>query len=297
MPDVDHAVPHLERRRYAGCLRPLGKLNGVVQQDLVAADVDQQRRKAAQVGEDRRGERRARIRRAEVSSRHLVDPGTSHDRIRGGLRLVAAAAEGEIDPGRDADAARGQPHARVSQGDQRGHGQPAARGVSRDHDVLGRGALLEQPAVAGHRVLDGRGEGILGRATVVERERARPRGARDRRRQVAMGSRRADHVSPAVEIEHHAAGLGRGRAQPLRGRHGRRHALDLHLGRDGEHLLRALVLGAPLGKGQRVRRGQLRQVRAHDLDATVCHVAPPSLWIDAASQEIPLTLAHFNAPP
>ena len=63
--------------------------------------------------------------------------------------------------------------------------------------------------------------------------------------------------------------------QPLRGGDGGAHALDLDLERGRKDLLGALVLGAPLRHGQRVGRGKLRQVRAHDVDATVGHVGPP----------------------
>ena len=38
MPDVDHAVPHLERRRYAGCLRGLPPLLIHVGSDEVLLD-------------------------------------------------------------------------------------------------------------------------------------------------------------------------------------------------------------------------------------------------------------------
>jgi hypothetical protein len=69
---------------------------------------------------------------------------------------------------------------------------------------------------------------------------------------MAVGAQRADHVTAAVQIQHHAAWCRRRGPQPLRGRRGRGHTLDLALGRRGERLLRALVPGTALGDGLRV---------------------------------------------
>jgi len=113
------------------------------------------------------------------------------------------------------------------------------------------------------------------KSLVVEQERARPRGARDGGGQVPVRARGADDVTAPVEIQHHAARLGGGRTQPLRGRDRSAHVLHLDVGRSREDLLGALVLGAALGSGERVGRGQLREVRANDVDAAVSHGSPP----------------------
>ena len=159
--------------------------------------------------------------------------------------------------------------------EQRGHREAAARRVARDRDVLGGDALVEKPAIGGHGVVEGRRKGMLGRQAIVEQERVGARRARDGGREMAMGARRPDHVAAAVEVEHDMPRSRRRRAEPFRGRRARGHALDLDVGWTGEDLLRALVLGAALGDGQRVRRGELCQVGANDLDAAVCHVIPP----------------------
>ena len=53
MPDVDHPRHDLEPRRDACRLGALGEPGSVVEQNLVATDVDQERRQAGQVGEER----------------------------------------------------------------------------------------------------------------------------------------------------------------------------------------------------------------------------------------------------
>src|SRR5207245_7320427 len=52
---------------------------------------------------------------------------------------------------------------------------------------------------------------------------------------------------------------------------GRGNRLDLHVRRRREDALGALVLGAPLRGGERVRRRKLRQVLADEMNAFVAH--------------------------
>jgi hypothetical protein len=133
---------------------------------------------------------------------------------------------------------------------------------------------LEEPPVGRERVVDGGGEGVLGRAAVIEQQRAGAGRAGDRRREMAVRPRRTDHVPAAVEVEHHRRARAR-RAQPLCGRLRRRHALDADVRRRRERALGAVVGRAQLLEGQPALRRQLRQVRAHGRDATLRHRRPP----------------------
>ena len=299
---MDHPLGHLDRRVDACRLGPLGQPEPVVQQHLVRAHLDQERRQPAQIREQGRCQRRARIDRAEIRARHLRDAGAPHDGIGGGLGVVAATAAGEVHPRRDADGHGGQARPAVPQRQQRGDGEPAAGGVARDDEVRGRHALLQEPSIGGHRVVHGRGKRMLGRQAVVEQQRAGAGRRRDGRRQVAVRARRADHVAAAVEIQHDAPGRGRRRTQPFGWGRWRRHALDLDVRRRGKYSLRALVLRAPLGERERVRWRQLREVRAYDLDTTFAHLVSPLCGVggrtlcDAGLPEIPLGGDFFNAP-
>src|SRR4029453_3776082 len=77
------------------------------------------------------------------------------------------------------------------------------------------------------------------------------------------------------------------------------HALDLHVGRGGEHLLGALVLRAALRGGQRLGRGQLGEVRAYDVDPAGGHghvsLCVVGLW--SSDRVSALTTARDSAPP
>ncbi len=275
MPDVDHPVPDLEGRVHPRRLRAVRQLHRVVQQHLVAAHVDQQRRQVAQVREERGGQRVPRGSGAEVGPRHVVDAGAAHDGISLGVGAVAGPAHREIGPRGDADAAGGPRHPGIAQRHQGRHREPAARGVAADHDAIGRDALLEEPAIGGGGVLHRGRERMLGGQPVVEQQRGGLARGRDGGGEMAVRARGADHVAASVQVEHDAAGRRPGRPQPLGGRDRRAHALHLDLGRGGEGPLRPLVLEAVLGHGHRVGRGKLRQVRAHRFDATVGHGGPP----------------------
>jgi hypothetical protein len=118
----------------------------------------------------------------------------------------------------------------VPKREQCGHREATARRVARDRDVLGENALIEQPTIGGHGIVEGRRKGMLGRQAVVEEERVGGRRARDGGREMAMGARRPDHVAAAVQVEYDMPRPRRRRAQPFRGRRARRHALDLDVG-------------------------------------------------------------------
>jgi hypothetical protein len=74
-----------------------------------------------------------------------------------------------------------------------------------------------------------------------------------------------------VQVEHAGVLADAGRREPFRPPFGRRHHLDLHVGRRREDPFGALVLRAALGDAERVRRRELGQVRADDVDALVTH--------------------------
>ena len=200
VPDVDHGGPLLDRRRHAGRQGTPAEHERVVQQDLVAAYLDQQGREIVQVGEERRDQRRLAIATAHVGLRHELDALASDDRIGAGRRGVAGAAAREIDPRRDADAARRPRQRAVAQREQRGHGEAATGGVAGHDDPVGGDALRLQPLEGGQGIVERGGERMLGSQAVVEQERLHAGCPRDRGGEMTVRAGRADHVAAAVEI-------------------------------------------------------------------------------------------------
>src|SRR5882762_2870583 len=273
VPDMDHRRPFLQCDLHAGRLRALPEATRVVEQHLVAADLHQQRRQIVQTCVERRDQRRLAIAAAHIRLRHSLDALARDDGIDGRPGEVARGAVREIHPWRDADAAGRPRQPAIAQREQRRHRQSAARRVAGHDDAPRRDPLREQPLVGGDGVLQRGRERMLRRQPVVEQQRARPGRARDGGGQVTMRARRADHVPAAVQVEHDGVGPNPGRRQPFRRARGRRDRLDLHVRRRREDALGALVLGAPLLDGERVRRRQLRQVLADEMNTSLAHGA------------------------
>ena len=68
---MDHALVPDEGDVDARGGGPLGEAHGVVEERLAGADLDVQRREAAQVGEQRRRRRRGRLGAGEVARREI----------------------------------------------------------------------------------------------------------------------------------------------------------------------------------------------------------------------------------
>src|SRR5215510_13639111 len=104
VPDVDHRRPLLDRRvdtRGAGSGTETAR---VVEQHLLAPDLNEQRRQVAKIGIEGRGERRLAIAvPAHIGLGERGDEVGNDDRIAGGLCRVTLAAARQIDPRRDAD--------------------------------------------------------------------------------------------------------------------------------------------------------------------------------------------------
>ena len=212
------------------------------------------------LGVQRRRVRVAQVRRRVVLA-HLAQARELEQRVIGAAGLSRGARALEIHPRRHADAGRRQRLLRVAQREQRREHEPAARGVTGERDLRGRHARAEQPAIRGGRVLDGRGERVLGREPVVDHERARLRGARDPRRQLAVRVERADHVAAAVQVEDHAVRAALGHAHPLRRDAPGVDTLVCHVGGEREHLRHLLEAGAALLDGRADDGGPGREHR------------------------------------
>ena len=141
---------------------------------------------------------------------------------------------------------------RCGEGQQDGDDEPAARGIAAEDDLFGGDAAIEHPLVRGHRVVDRRGERVLGGEPVVGDEHAGVGREGERARQWPVAERRSAAVAAAVEMHQPRRVVG-----PLRDQQ-RRHPVGVHrrhrhLGRrlEGrEHPLvrRALLLEVGVGR-------------------------------------------------
>jgi hypothetical protein len=108
MPGMDHLGPdpqcgvHL-RGAGDGC-----EPQGIVEEGFRGADLDEQRRQAAQIGMQRRDQRQAGIGTREIKGREFLKIGFLDQGIEGRLGGHAAAGHREIRPGRAAPAAGGE---------------------------------------------------------------------------------------------------------------------------------------------------------------------------------------------
>ncbi len=202
-------------------------------------------------------------------------PGAVEHRVPLGVGPQRLPGAGQVGPGREQQGRGGHRVPGVTQGQQQRQAQAAARGVAADHDLSGRDAARQQPAIGLRRVVHRRRERMLRRQAVVRGEHVQPAaGEPGRDRPVSL--RRAREVAAAVQIEQRARRVAGIRAQPLaghaahrflRGAHARRHlvldraergaclvdvrlgcqlALDLHLeDEDGEVCLPACHAACP----------------------------------------------------
>jgi hypothetical protein len=69
LPGVRHPRPYFELDLTSGGAHPLRHAHGIIEEDLVAADLDERRRQSGRVGVKRRRIRRARIGAGEIIAR------------------------------------------------------------------------------------------------------------------------------------------------------------------------------------------------------------------------------------
>jgi hypothetical protein len=169
--------------------------------------------------------------------------------------------------------AAGQRQPLVAKAQHQRDGQRAAGRVAGDGDVR-RGDALEHPAVGGHRVVQRRGEGVLGREAVVGDQHPAIRRQRQGATERAVAERRSQHEAAAVQVEHRGR-LGGPRGD-LQARHaGRGDRAHDDTGRRlevGEHLLVGGALGVEVLRGDALddRLPELRDAR-HELAAERLH--------------------------
>ncbi len=254
---------------------PPGERGGVVEQHLVLADLDEQRRQPRQVGsEQRRGERVGRLGVAQVRVGHEHQVVGAQHWIEG--LEVPARGRGlrQVHPRRQADRGARSRQPGVADRQQRRDDQAAAGAVARQCDPVRCDATAEQVGVRGERVVECGGERVLGSEAVVERHERHAAREREATDELPVAVERPGAVAPAVEVQHDAVPPGITGDEPLGGTSSE----GVPLGGDavgrhdprgrGGHLLAPLEHAAAHDVGP----GQERRDR---LDAWMCHVPPP----------------------
>ena len=225
VPDVDHVRVHRERGLHAVALGARGERDRVVAQRLRLTRLHEEGRQAAQIGVDRRDERVLAIARRVAA--HVGLEHRPREVVEARVGVDRRAAQCQIRPRRDRDEAGRQRLARVAQGDRRGEREPSAGALSRDHHPRRVDPALEEPVPGDHRVVDRRGEGVLGREPVVDGEGVGAGGLREAQDEVAVGVDAADRVAAAVQVEDPAVVGALAMKEPARHR-ARAHVLLAH---------------------------------------------------------------------
>src|SRR5215471_13724917 len=127
LPGVRHPRPYFEFDLTSGGAHPLRHAHGIIEEDLVAADLDERRRQSARVGVKRRRIRRARIGAGKIIAREPRALRASQHRIGLGVSLQGTAGEREIGPGRKRDGGGRQMKAFVTQLEQHRQDESARR--------------------------------------------------------------------------------------------------------------------------------------------------------------------------
>src|SRR4026209_1524749 len=148
-PCVDHVGPYLQCDRHVSGPSDLGETNGVVEECLRRAHLNQERRQALEICVYWRGQRRAGISPVEIGCGQLFQIGFLDQRVNLGFAVHAFAKTFQIYPRRDTPAASWLRQASISGGDHQCHGQSPSGTVTRHRDVAWLDAAREKEAIAG----------------------------------------------------------------------------------------------------------------------------------------------------
>ena len=143
---IRYVGPYHRLGFHPGGASPLDQPGGVVEQDLVLTDVQQQRRQAAQVGVEWREQRIGGVVVADVGLDHAARRGRGQHGVDLRLGPQRFTGPGQVGHRREGHRPRRQRLAGIAQRHQQHQGQVASGGIAGDDDPL-RGDLVgQQPA-------------------------------------------------------------------------------------------------------------------------------------------------------
>ena len=162
-PRVDHTRPNLEGRRDVGLAGRGGEANGVVEQGLGRADLDQGRRQPLEICVERRKARVFPVHSCRREGRsQLLQVSFLDEGIDGAFARERRSGHGEIDPRRQKPETPGQILARALELLYQGERQIRARAIAADRNLVGRVAITAQPPLDRQRVVARRRKWMLG---------------------------------------------------------------------------------------------------------------------------------------
>ena len=129
-PDVYSVLPGLEGDIHARAQRVVADAGGIIVEDLLLADLDEQRRQPVQVGEDRRAAVVGRVGVPEVVGSHGLQQRARDVGVEVAALLDGGPAEGEVGERGDHRDAGGQGKSAIAGSDSHGQREVAACGIA-----------------------------------------------------------------------------------------------------------------------------------------------------------------------
>ena len=163
-----HARPHLQLDLAAGLSHPLGHAHRIVQQDLVAADLDQGRGQPLRVAVKRRGVRIAPISVAQITTHKEWHVVRVLHRVANSVARQRRAGHCQIGPGRQGYRRGRKRRAHVAQPQQQRQREAAAGGIPHHRAMTRLGSLGDESLPRRHRVIERRRERMLRCEAIVD---------------------------------------------------------------------------------------------------------------------------------
>ena len=199
--DMLHFWKYLQSHRHASMCCARRQSGGVVEQGLIATDLDAKRGQACQVAIQRCRQWVARRCARQKQGGHADQCVSAHHQVCRSLGRHGLTRSFQVNPGRKHHGATGLCQALSLGGQKQRDGQASARRISRHTYPGWREALLQQPPISQQRIVDGGRVRMLGGQTVVHAEHVAPTLHSKMRRQLAVSIGTLHHIATAVKVQ------------------------------------------------------------------------------------------------
>lgn len=202
LPDVRDDIPEFQFHGDACGARLFRKARGIVTQSLICAHMDEQWRKTCEIGVERRRERIARIRVADIQTSGWRD---SRAVKHGAAACVCAdgfARGGKIGPRREKSGRSGKRRAGGPQHKHEGEREPSACRIP-GHNEASRGSpFVKKTAIRSNGVIHRSRKTVFGSQAIIRSEDAEAV-HREKRGDRTMGLRGTGKIAAAMQIKQH----------------------------------------------------------------------------------------------
>ena len=197
LPGVRHNRPNFQLDANARCTRAFRETRGIVPQSFIRADMNQKRRKAREIGIERRSDRVTRIHLTQIIARARADVRPMEHGAAVGIRADRVARRGEIGPRRKKGGSRRKRIPFIAKRKEEREREAAAGGISTDNNLLWRISFGEETAISGYRVVNCSWKLIFWRETIVRSKNTESL-TRKRYRNRPVRLRRTSEIAAAV---------------------------------------------------------------------------------------------------